>query len=238
MAKRRPTRAAEERVDASADVRIIGGKFRGSRLAYHGDPTTRPMKHRVREAIFNLLGTDIAGKHAVDLFAGTGALGLEALSRSAASATFIERHVPTARLVQENIERLGVADRCELLCTSAFLWAKQLVGGQGSCDDFRFQIASRRDFRLENVRPDVPWIVFCSPPYDFFMDRQAEMLELIELLLRAAPAKSVFVVESDERFDFNLLPTCGENDAGAAYRAPAGAWRMRTYPPAQIGVLR
>ena len=79
------------------------------------------MKHRVREAIFNLISTESAGRHVIDLFAGTGALGLEALSRGATSATFIERHVPSARVVEENVAELGIADRVTLRVTSAFL---------------------------------------------------------------------------------------------------------------------
>ena len=65
------------------ELRIIGGNFRGRKLRYHGDPVVRPMKHRVREAIFNLISTESDGAHAIDLFAGTGALGLEAISRGA-----------------------------------------------------------------------------------------------------------------------------------------------------------
>ena len=57
------------------ELRIIGGHFRGRKLRYHGDPIVRPMKHRVREAIFNLISTESAGHHVIDLFAGTGALG-------------------------------------------------------------------------------------------------------------------------------------------------------------------
>src|ERR1041384_2997332 len=100
---RKKSKSAAHAKDPSAqqpDVRIIGGTFRGRRLQYHGDPVVRPMKHRTREAIFNLVSTECAGRHAIDLFAGTGALGLEALSRGAASATFIEKHVPWARVVE------------------------------------------------------------------------------------------------------------------------------------------
>jgi 16S rRNA (guanine966-N2)-methyltransferase len=220
-----------------SELRIIGGTFRGSRLEYHGDRGTRPMKHRVREAIFNLLGADVLDKHVIDLFAGTGALGLEALSRGAATATFIERHVPAARVVEENIKRLSVADRCELLCTSAFLWAKRRLSAESSAsdEDFSFQLS---DFRFESAARGVPWVVFCSPPYHFFVERQREMLELVEALVDAAPVESVLVVEADERFDFDLLPTPGETSAPAQNRAPAGAWRVRAYPPAQIGILR
>src|SRR5436305_10192051 len=145
-----------------ADVRIIGGTFRGRRLQYHGDPVVRPMNHRTREAMFNLISTECNNRHAIDLFAGTGALGLEALSRGAASATFIEKHVPSARIVEENIRALAVEDRAQLLVTSAFLWAKRDLPslpspsgrGQGEGALSAVYSVSRRN-----------WLVFCSPPY-------------------------------------------------------------------------
>ena len=93
------------------ELRIVGGRYRGSKLRYHGDPVTRPMKDRVREAIFNLIGMEVEGKHAIDLFAGTGALGLESLSRGASGATFIEKHVPTARVVKKILPRLAFSSR-------------------------------------------------------------------------------------------------------------------------------
>jgi 16S rRNA (guanine966-N2)-methyltransferase len=129
MARRRTAKPLEENTHTDAgrdtELRIIGGEFRGRRLRYHGDPVVRPMKHRVREAIFNLISTESAGRHVIDLFAGTGALGLEALSRGAASATFIEKHVPSARIVAENVAELGVADRATVRVTSALLWSKR-----------------------------------------------------------------------------------------------------------------
>ncbi|MCO6042790.1 RsmD family RNA methyltransferase [Aeoliella sp. ICT_H6.2] len=197
------------------EVRIIGGRFRASKLAYHGDPVTRPMKHRVREAIFNLIGTESEGRHALDLFAGTGALGLEALSRGATSALFIERHIPTARVVRENIAHLGAGDDCTVLEASAFVWA-------------------RRDLPDGATVPDAscPWLVFVSPPYAFFVDRQQEMLDLISSVLQHAPPKSTIVVEADERFDFTLLPGPVKE-----HRSDDG-WDVRTYAPAVVGVWR
>ncbi|WP_425395512.1 RsmD family RNA methyltransferase [Aeoliella sp.] len=197
------------------EIRIIGGQYRGSRLAYHGDPVTRPMKHRVREAIFNLIGLEAEGRHALDLFAGTGALGLEALSRGAASALFIERHIPTARVVRENIAHLDVDDECTVLEASAFVWAKRdLPTGKNTPD------ASR------------PWLVFVSPPYAFFVDRQQEMLDLVTSVLQHAPPASTMVVEADERFDFSLLP-----GPVREHRRDDG-WDIRTYLPAVVGVWR
>jgi 16S rRNA (guanine966-N2)-methyltransferase len=194
-----------------AEVHIIGGTFRGRRLQYHGDPQVRPMKHRTRESLFNLISTECAGHHAIDLFAGTGALGLEALSRGAVSATFIEKHVPSARMVEENIRSLGVEDRATLLVTSAFLWAK-------------------RDMAIAASNP-TPWLVFCSPPYAFFHERQSEMLDLIGRIREHAPAGSILLIEADDPFDFELL-------RGDATSDEYQAWDVRSYPPAVIGVRR
>jgi 16S rRNA (guanine966-N2)-methyltransferase len=200
--------AAQSR-DRDVEVRIIGGVFRGRPLSYHGDPVVRPMKHRTREAIFNLITTECSGRHAIDLFSGTGALGLEALSRGAASVTFIEKHVPSARVVQENIRTLGVEDRATLVITSAFLWAK-------------------RDLAQA---PSIPWLVFCSPPYAFFHERQPDMIELIERIQSSTPDGSIVVVEADESFDFGrLLRTDGSDKEGA--------WDIRRYAPARVGLWR
>jgi 16S rRNA (guanine966-N2)-methyltransferase len=193
-----------------SELRIIGGHFRGRKLRYHGDPIVRPMKHRVREAIFNLISTESAGRHAIDLFAGTGALGLEALSRGATSATFIERHVPSAKLVEDNIAQLGVADRVQLRITSAFLWGKRDLGSPS-----------------ESPPTDLPWLVFCSPPSSFFVEREAEMLELIRAVAEQAPPTSTLVIESDQQFDFASL--IEENQA---------MWDVRDYPPARVGIWR
>jgi 16S rRNA (guanine966-N2)-methyltransferase len=196
------------------EVRIIGGTFRGRHLHYHGDPLVRPMKHRTREAIFNLISTECADRHAIDLFAGTGALGLEALSRGAASATFIEKHVPSARVVEENIRTLEVEERSRLLVTSAFVWGK-------------------RDLESRTSGPpvDKPWLVFCSPPYAFYHDRQAELLDLIHRIQERAPSGSILIVEADEAFDFDTLRAMKGTNAGAP-------WDVRIYAPAVVGLWR
>ena len=181
-------------------VRIIGGRLKGSKLEYSGDLRTRPMKDRVREAQFNRLGRTICGKVAVDLFAGTGALGLEAISRGAVRAVLVEQHLPTARAIRRTAEALGIGDAVEVVGANTFLWC-------------------RRHADLGTI----PWVVFCSPPYDFFVERADDMLELLGGLIATAPLESIFVVESDERFDFNRLPT-------------PELWDVRAYPPAVVGI--
>lgn len=186
-------------------LRIIGGLHRGRKLQYSGDPRTRPMKDRVREAVFNLLGPDVVGKYAVDLFAGTGALALEALSRGAKGALFFEQHFPSADLIRRNAATLGLAGQVEVLAADTF-------------------IHFRRGVKLPSAAGDIAWVVFCSPPYEFYESRRDAMLELIGKLLAAAPERSLFVVEADERFDFGALPLADE-------------WDVREYPPARVGVF-
>lgn len=196
-----PPPSQREREKEVVGLRIVGGSLRGRKLKYSGDTRTRPMKDRVREAVFNLLGTQVVGSHAIDLFAGTGALGLEAISRGAARATFIERHWPTAELIKASAAEFGVAERVEVVFGDAFLWSAKFI-----------------------AEADTPLTVFCSPPFDFYVDRQQEMLALIGRWVELSPGGSQIVVESDERFDFGLLPE-------------AGKWDMRSYPPAVIGIM-
>ena len=229
MAKGKPKRGASPE---TSELRIIGGHLRGSKLRYEifqqgGDAITRPMKHRVREAIFNLISTECGGRHAIDLFAGTGALGLEALSRGAVSATFIEKHVPTARVIEENITSFDLAGRVQLLVTSAFLWGKRDLPNA----DWRLRI-SELGSAVPDSQSEVPWLVFCSPPYAFYHDRRDEMVELVGGILDRMPTESIMIVEADEAFDFDLLPGSVAQD-----RKDAG-WQVRAYPPAVVGIWR
>jgi len=110
-------------------LRIIGGSLRRRKLQYSGDLRTRPMKDRVREAVFNLLGTQVTGSQAIDLFAGTGALGLEAISRGATHATFIERHLPTAKLIEQTPPPSVSPTACESSSADAFGWTTAYSAG-------------------------------------------------------------------------------------------------------------
>ncbi|MCL2709519.1 MAG: RsmD family RNA methyltransferase [Planctomycetaceae bacterium] len=185
-------------------LRIIGGKFRGSKLQYTGDNRVRPMKDRVREAVFNLIGPGIKGMYAIDLFGGTGAIAIEAISRGATAATIIEIHLPTASLLRKNLEALNLLPICTLCKTDAFFWVKN---------------------EAEHPPKETPWIVFCSPPYDFYSSRKEEMLAMLHRLVELAPADSTFVIEADERFDLTQLPRMPESN------------RIRAYPPAVIAIF-
>ena len=91
---------------AAGKLRIIGGSLRGSKLAVPDAPTLRPTPDRVRETLFNWLMPVIDGARCLDLFAGTGALGIEALSRGAAWTDFVETDMHLAQALRENLQRL------------------------------------------------------------------------------------------------------------------------------------
>ncbi|MFT4077885.1 16S rRNA (guanine(966)-N(2))-methyltransferase RsmD [Rhodomicrobium sp.] len=100
-------------------MRIVGGRFRGRAIAAPDGMTTRPTSDRVRESLFNILahgvdGPPLEGARVLDLFAGTGALGLEALSRGAAYCLFVEDEAAARGAIRENIEALGLTGASKL----------------------------------------------------------------------------------------------------------------------------
>jgi len=164
-------------------LRIIGGRFRGQKLLYSGDLATRPMRDRVREAVFSILRDAVVDARVVDLFAGTGAMGLEAVSRGAESVLFVERDRPAAQFVRKNLEKLGLGSRGEVVAADVFSWWKH-----------------------HPPFPDGPHVVFCCPPYRLYSEAGEALDELIAGLVREIPPQSVLMIESDDRFDTDRLP--------------------------------
>ena len=100
-------------------MRIIGGSARGRKLVGPSSEGTRPLSDRAREALFNILGPGIRGERLLDLFAGTGAVGLEAISRGALSATFVERDRRALGDIRSNLDLLGFGDRGQVVSGDA-----------------------------------------------------------------------------------------------------------------------
>ncbi len=96
-------------------MRVITGSARGRKLKELPGLDTRPTTDKVKESIFNIIQFDIEGRRALDLFAGTGQLGIEALSRGAAHCTFLELRKEAAAVVRENLEHTKLADRASVL---------------------------------------------------------------------------------------------------------------------------
>jgi 16S rRNA (guanine(966)-N(2))-methyltransferase RsmD len=122
---------------------VIAGRYRSRRLAGPGTLRLRPTSDRLRETLFNILGPEIEDALFVDVCAGTGAMGIEALSRGAREAVFIEKHPRAARLVRRNLEGLGIGGGAQVLEADA-LAGLELLSARRALADF----------------------VFLDPPYD------------------------------------------------------------------------
>lgn len=136
-------------------MRVIGGRSRGRRLAAKLPKSVRPTSDRVRESIFDILGSQggVVDFRVVDLFCGSGALGIEALSRGAASATFVDLDADALTAVEQNLDAVGLADDDATLVRAALPgW---LLGPGPSTGPAPRTAAKTFDLAL------------CDPPYDF-----------------------------------------------------------------------
>ncbi len=159
-------------------MRVIAGRFGGRRLRAPKGRATRPTSDRVREALFSMLG-DLRGVVALDLFAGTGALGIEALSRGAERVVFVERDAAATAVLRENLAELGLGqDEAEVRVGDA-------LGA----------------VRTARERGETYYLVFVDPPY-----RHARALgrELSVALPPVLGAGARVVVESDRRSPLEL----------------------------------
>lgn len=108
-------------------VRIVGGEFKRQRLKVLSAKALRPTSDRIREMIFNWLSSSIAGAQVADLFAGTGALGFEAISRGAAHVHFIDNNPRVVDQLKQNCQRFEIsASRATVRCTNTLSWLKQV----------------------------------------------------------------------------------------------------------------
>ena len=164
-------------------MRIIAGERRGHKFDGPKAGPTRPTSDLVRESIFNILGPRVEGRVVVDLFAGTGALGLEALSRGAARAILVEQNRQNVTLIHRNLAILRYEDRARVLPTDAYRWAR----GFTPIDD-------------------TPMVVLIDPPYRDYENRARRIQELLSALLTRLPPDSVVVLESGRTLDADILP--------------------------------
>ena len=164
-------------------MRIIAGQRRGHKFDGPRDSSTRPTSDLVRESIFNILGEAVDGMLVVDLFAGTGGIGLEALSRGADRAIFVERNRDNVALIRRNIATLRYEDRATVIGHDAYRWA--------------------RSYDADGAEPVA---VFIDPPYSDYDNHPARVRKLLEGLLGSLPAGSIIAAESRIKLDDEVLP--------------------------------
>ena len=130
------------------NVRIIAGKFGGRIIQSPGSEITHPMSERIRGAMFNIIGDDVMDAAVLDAFAGTGAIGLESISRGAKSVTFVERDRLAYNILNENIQLLGVGSQATPFQIGLSTWIEK---NQGNFYDIIFADPPFTDTQLSTV---------------------------------------------------------------------------------------
>jgi 16S rRNA (guanine966-N2)-methyltransferase len=161
-------------------MRVIAGTYRSRILKSLKGLDLRPTSDRLRETLFNVLGPGVAGSRFIDLFAGTGAIGIEALSRGAAEVVFVENHPPAVALIRRNLETLHIRSGATVLATDALRGLEKL--------------ASRK-------KRDSPGydFVFFDPPYVAAKD-YARVLEFLGSTYLLA-SSGIVIAEHRRKFD-------------------------------------
>ena len=154
-------------------MRVIAGSAGGRRLSAPRGTHTRPTSDRVKEALFSSLGEEVVDAVALDLFAGTGALGIEALSRGAASATFVERDARAAAVITENLRTTGLEDGARVVQADAAAFVRRAA-------------------------PAPYTLVLCDPPYAEALDGVIALVAALDEAGSLAPGAMV-VVEREKR---------------------------------------
>jgi 16S rRNA (guanine966-N2)-methyltransferase len=176
----RPRHSSRAKTKAAGQLRIIGGDWRSRRLPFADVPGLRPTTDRVRETVFNWLSGDLHQARCLDLFAGSAALGLEALSRGAASCLFIEKSGAAAEIIRQNLNTLNVDTRASLFHGDALQWLKHQAHKHGPFD-----------------------LVFVDPPFQAALLPQCfELLQQTGILSQHA----ILYVEADGQQTLPALP--------------------------------
>jgi len=138
-------------------MRVITGKARGITLKTPNGMVTRPTSDRVKEALFSIIQLEIQGARVLDLFGGTGQLGIEALSRGAESCVFVDQSKDACQLIRENLQRTKLQDSAKVLCSDYMQYLKN----------------SRDQFK----------IILLDPPYaEVFLENSLKMITEIDIL--------------------------------------------------------
>lgn len=154
-------------------IRVVAGSLRGRKITCTVTPQLRPTPQMVREAYFSILGNAIPERIFIDIFAGTGVVGIEALSRGASQALFVERDPQLAKTIESHLRQFELTRQAKLYRT----------------DSYRFIAAWSP--------PKTPVNIFISPPFDDLTEKTSDLLQAIRTLQEKVPEDSVIVVQSE-----------------------------------------
>ena len=167
-----------------SDLRIVAGSLKGRKVTVLVHPGMRPTPQMVREALFSILGNAVPGRVFYDIFAGSGVVGLEAISRGASRANLIERDAKQASDIFKYITQFKIADKASVLRADVYRWAERWVPPVGSG----------------------PVNLFLSPPFaDLQPEKIGEFMKLVLGLLDKAPDESVLTIQAEDGFPVEQL---------------------------------
>ncbi len=191
-----------------AQLRILSGSLRGRKLAYTVHPGLRPIPDMVRQALFNILRDDIPDHPLADLFAGTGVVGFEALSRGARTVDFVEREFHAANAIAKSLKEFGVADKGHLHRADVYRWVE------------RWQA------------PAEPVTIFLGPPFPDFEHRTEALVQTVVTLQQKLAPGSVLVLQSEKTFIADNLASGETWDVRHYGRNQLAIWRKEGMPSA------
>ena len=183
-------------------VRIIAGDLRGRKIEVKLDPKLRPMSDRARGALFNILVHDIPDQPFFDIFAGSGAVGIEALSRGAGPTTFIEKDSLSVQALLKHAKTFGIAERMRVLQIDAYRWIEK------------------------GAIPKTPANYFLGPPYDDIAQDGARIAGMVTTLKSKVAPGSVIVLQTDDDYHASQLPDPEQWDIRRYGRNQLAIWRQ------------
>lgn len=163
-------------------LRIVAGSLRGRKLNCDVSGKLRPAPQMVREALFSILGNAVPERTFYDLFAGTGAVGLEALSRGASNVVFLERDHRHAARIEDHIEQFEVGGKARVIKADVYRYVERWQPGSA------------------------PVNVFLGPPFIDLTERFDDLMSMVESLQDKLPAGSVIVLQTESNFGHEQLP--------------------------------
>jgi 16S rRNA (guanine(966)-N(2))-methyltransferase RsmD len=169
-------------------IRIVAGTLRGRKLTCSVNPNLRPTPQMVREALFSILGNAVPDRPFFDVFAGTGVVGLEALSRGASSVVFVERDFRLVAELEQHASTFRVVEDVSVVRADAYLWA------------------------MRWRPPAEPVNVFLSPPFADYERRTGDLAELVTSIRDKVDPGSVVVLQAETSAPLDELPGRAEAD--------------------------
>ena len=167
------------------EIRIVAGTLKGRKLTCFVHEGMRPTPQMVREALFSILGNAVPGRLFYDIFAGTGVVGLEAVSRGASAARLIEGDAKQSAEILKYIDKFGVSDRAQVMRADGYRWAERWIP----------------------IAKSGPVNLFLSPPFpDLDPIQLPGFLKIVRMLLEKAPDESVLTIQAEDGFPVEQLP--------------------------------